>query len=77
MTAKKIWGLGERICRDDFIRRWMLFKYLIQRVMSYGVEVWGWEEKEDLEKVTMDYLRWIFRLEFCTPRYIIMRIKDG
>lgn len=73
MAARKIWVLGERICRNDFIKKWMLFKYLIQSVMSYGVEVWGWEEKEVLEKVMMDYVRWIFRLEFCTPRYIIMR----
>ncbi|KYM93610.1 hypothetical protein ALC62_15968 [Cyphomyrmex costatus] len=48
-------------------------KYLVQSVMSYGVEIWGWEEKEILEKVMMDYVRWIFRLYFCTPRYIIMR----
>lgn len=51
----------------------MLFKYLIQSVRSYGVEVWGWEEKEELEKVMIDYVRWIFRLDFCIPRHIITR----
>lgn len=40
-----MWGLDERICRDDFLKRWILFKYLIQSVMAYGVELWGWEEK--------------------------------
>ncbi|KMQ88766.1 hypothetical protein RF55_11689 [Lasius niger] len=49
----------------------MLFKYLVQSVMAYGVEIWGWEEKE-LEKI-MDYVRWIFRLDFCTPRYMMSR----
>ncbi|KYM98815.1 hypothetical protein ALC62_10462 [Cyphomyrmex costatus] len=72
MVARKVWGLGERVCRNDLKRRWILFKYL-QSVMSYGVEIWGWEEKEVLEKVMLDYVRWIFRLDFCTPRYIIMR----
>lgn len=33
------WSLGERICRDDFGRRWKLFKYLVQSVMTYGVEI--------------------------------------
>lgn len=25
ITANKVWGLGERICKDDFKRRWILF----------------------------------------------------
>ena len=76
IAAKKVWGLGERICRDDFCRRWMLYKYLVQSIMLYGVEIWGWEEKGDLEKVMLDYVRWVFRLDFCTPRYIILRELD-
>jgi len=72
-VMRKVWGLGERICREDLIRRWMLFKYLVQSVISYGVELWGWEEREELEKIMMDYIRWIFRLDFCTPRYIMKR----
>lgn len=53
--------------------RWRLFKCLVQSVISYGVEIWGWEEKEELEKILLDYIRWIFKLDFCTPRYIISR----
>lgn len=72
-AAKKVWGLGERICKDDFSRRWMLYRYLVQSTMSYGVEIWGWEEKKELEKIMLDYVRWVFRLDFCTPRYVILR----
>ncbi|KYM77119.1 hypothetical protein ALC53_12414 [Atta colombica] len=39
----------------------------------YGVELWGWEEKGELEIIMLDYVRWIFNLDFCTPRYVIMR----
>jgi len=28
-VLRKVWGLGERLCKDDIIRRWMLFKYLV------------------------------------------------
>jgi len=73
LAVKKVWGLGEKICRNDCIRRWNLFRYLVQSVMEYGVEIWGWEEKTDLEKIMYDYVRWIFGLEFCTPRYLISR----
>jgi len=35
------------------------------------VELWGEMEREELEKIMMDYVRWIFRLDYCTPRYVI------
>jgi len=25
----------------------------------------------------LDYVRWIFRLDFCTPRYIILKVRLG
>lgn len=75
MAARKIWSLGERICKDD-TRRWMLFRYLVQSVMSYRVEVWGWKEKESLEKM-MDYIRWMFRLAFYTLRCIIKGVDEN
>lgn len=70
MAANKVWGLGENMCRNDFVRR-LLFKHLIQSVMAYGVELW--KEREELEKIWMDYVRWIFRLDFCMPGYMITR----
>jgi len=50
LAVEKIWGLEERICRNDFKR--MLFKYLVQSVMEYEVEIW--EEIEELEKIMLD-----------------------
>ena len=31
-----------------------------------------WEKKDELEKIMLDYVKWIFNLDFCTPMYIIM-----
>jgi len=31
------------------------------------------EEIGNLEKIMLDYVRWIFNIEFCTPRYAIIR----
>lgn len=69
----KVWGLGERICKDDFSRRRILYKYLVQNVTGYGVEIWGWEERKELEKIMLDYVRWVFKLDFLTPSYVIRR----
>jgi len=40
IIIRKIWGLGERIFKDDFRRRMMLFRYLVMGVIMYGVEIW-------------------------------------
>jgi len=45
-AARKVWvknygnGFGDKI-RNDFRRRWILFRYLVQSVMAYGVEIRG------------------------------------
>lgn len=41
--------------------------------MEYGAEIWGWSEKKELEKVMLDYIGWVYRLDFCTPRYVILK----
>ena len=73
MAANIVWGIGERMCKNDFTRRWILFRYLVESVMAYGVEIWGWEERKELEKILLDYMRWMFKLDFCTPRYLVTR----
>lgn len=39
--------------------------------MSYGVEIWGWKEREEMERLEEKYLRWVFRLDSRTPGYLI------
>lgn len=73
LAANKVWRLEESICRDDLGKQKMLFSYLVQSVMVYGVEIWGWKVREELERIWINYVRLVFRLEFCTPKYIMMR----
>lgn len=51
----------------------MLFNYLVKSVISYAVELWGWKEKKELEKIMLDYVRWFFNLDFCTLTYVMSR----
>lgn len=32
--------------------------------MSYSVEIWGWVEREGLERLEERYLRWLYRSEW-------------
>lgn len=49
LAANKVWGLEERICREDFNKIWTLFRYLVE---SDGI--WrrnmGLGEKERIRK---------------------------
>jgi len=47
----QIWGIGKRRFKGDWGRRLWLFDKLIWTVLSYGVEIWGWEEREGMEKL--------------------------
>ncbi|XP_071577986.1 uncharacterized protein [Temnothorax nylanderi] len=42
----KVWGIGKRRFGKDWGRRLWLFDKLVWTVMGYGVEIWGWEERE-------------------------------
>lgn len=64
----EVWGIGKRKFGRDWSRRIWLFDRLIWTVMSYGMEIWGWKEREELEE---KYLRWVFGLDSRTPGYLI------
>lgn len=39
--------------------------------MGYMVEIWGWKEREELEKLEEKYLRWTLGVEGRTPWYLV------
>jgi hypothetical protein len=40
-------GEGERKWRGEFGRRMMMFESMIESVLMYGAEIWGWKEQEE------------------------------
>lgn len=39
--------------------------------MGYGMEIWVWKEREELEKLEEKYLRWTLGVEGRTPWYLV------
>lgn len=39
--------------------------------MRYGVEIWGWEEREGMERLEEGYLRWVLRINRKMPSYLL------
>ena len=79
---RNTWGIGKRICPNDFKMRMFLFDKLVQ---LYGAEIWGWTEFKEIEAVQGRYIRWVLELDKCTPGYIVreeskrdkLRIQTG
>lgn len=51
-----------------------MFDRLVWAVFSYGVEIWGWAEREGVER----YLRWLLGIDRRTPSYMVREemLKD-
>lgn len=40
-------------------------------MVNYGVEVWGWKEREKMERLQERYLRWLLGVDRRTPEYMV------
>lgn len=43
---------------------------MVKGIVMYGVEIWGWKEQKELEKVQGKYIKWVLEKE--TPAYMFM-----
>ncbi|KAH0816889.1 hypothetical protein GEV33_005903 [Tenebrio molitor] len=75
----------ERMWGGEFGRRMMMFESMVESVLMYGAEIWGWKEQEEVERVQEKYLRWVLGVDRETPGYIVreeckrskLRVKAG
>jgi hypothetical protein len=76
------WGIGERKWGGDLRGRMMM---VVENILMYGAEIWGWKEQEEVEKVQEKYLRGVLGVDRETPGYIVreeckrnrLRVKAG
>ncbi|EZA60891.1 hypothetical protein X777_13093 [Ooceraea biroi] len=67
----QVWNIGKRRFGKDWERRIWLFDKLVWTVLGYGVEIWGWKERECIERLEKRYLRWILGVDSRTPGYLV------
>lgn len=49
-----------------------LFDIMVKSIIMNGVEIWGYKERKDIEKLQVKYIKWILGLDKCTPDYIVL-----
>lgn len=55
----------------NWSRRPWIFDRLVWTVLGYEVEIWGWKEREGIERMKERYLKWILGVDRRTPGYMI------
>lgn len=67
----QVWGIGKRRYGRDWKKRLWLFDRLVWTVVGYGLDIWGWEEREGMERLKERYLRWVLGVDRRTPGYLV------
>ncbi|XP_070526501.1 golgin subfamily A member 6-like protein 1 [Cardiocondyla obscurior] len=67
----QVWALGRSKFRKDWSQRIWLFDRLVWSVANYGLEIWGWGKREEVESLQNKYLRWLLGVKRQVPRYMI------
>lgn len=77
IAMKKTWSL--ELFKNHFEKRMEVFEALVGSVALYGAEIWGWLNEERLDKIQVEYVKWILGLERETPSCILLeenKIKE-
>lgn len=53
----QVWGIRKRRFGKHWERRLWLFDRLVWTVMAYGLEIWGWKERDEMKRMEKKYLR--------------------
>lgn len=59
----QMWGIGKRKFGRDCKRRLWLFDMLVWTVMGYWVEMWGWKQREKMERLQEKYISWLMEVD--------------
>lgn len=70
-VMEQVWGVGKRRFGRNWGRRLWIFDRLAWTVVGYGAEIWGWEERERVERLAERYLKWVLGVERKTPGYMV------
>ncbi|XP_043263555.1 LOW QUALITY PROTEIN: uncharacterized protein LOC122403853 [Colletes gigas] len=71
VVMRQAWGIGKRKFERDWGKRMWLFDALVWTVAGYGAEIWGWREREEMERMQERFLRWSLGVDWRTPGYMV------
>ena len=70
------WGIAKRAKISSLRRRLQLMQAIAKSAMLYGVEIWGWKEREQIARLQARYVKMAMGIRINTPDYI-WRMESG
>ena len=70
-VMRQVWGIGKRRFKDNWARRLRLVDLLVWPVLGFGAEIWGWKERDRIEKGQERSIRWTMGVDWWTPGYMV------
>lgn len=67
VVLNQVWGIGEWEFKADFKMRMFLWESLVLGMLLYGVELWGFRERREVERLQLKYIKWTLGLDMRTP----------
>lgn len=71
-AVSAVWSIGERLRPENRILRLQMFQALVAPIISYGCELFGFSQHEEIEKSKRRYLRWILGVAPWTRKYLLL-----
>ena len=57
VVMRQIGGKEERKFNDEFKRKMVMFDCLVLRIMMHGIELIGWKESGEMERIQLKYIK--------------------
>lgn len=83
VIMSNMWSIGERIFKENYERRMMMFGALVESVALFRRKIYGWREEERLDGLLRRYIKYVLGLDRNTPNYILKeetkmkKMKEG
>ena len=71
--VSKVWSIGERQFPENFKIRKAMYRPLVESCITYGSEIFGYEERPELERIQRKYWRWTLGVAPWTKVKALMR----
>lgn len=59
--------IRERLDEKDMV----ICERLVETVLEYGAEIWGWKERREVEAMQERWIRWTLGVDWCTLGYMV------
>ena len=71
VVMRQVCGIGKTKFEKDWGKRMWLSDALVWTVTGYEAEIWGWKEREEVDRIQERFIKWSLGVDWRTPGYLV------